>query len=258
MGITAGEAVFTTVVIGGVAAWLAISVRWALRIRTVPDRTPEAYLAHYRAVGSTVVFVAVVLALASGLLGARQSAVLWAGPLAAVAVVVLGERHWPGPAGAIRTAVVGPPRRVSALLPWLPTISAVVGIGLAAVTFARSGLSGAVGSAAFAGLALVVTGAVVGGRVVYTRPALPGVTPAVDAAFRRGAAGRLVRLVALGALVMSVAFLSVPDPAGRAAEWLTWLCWGLIVTTIWRGPRPHRRDVGVPTRQSLPVPVPRP
>lgn len=166
-------------------------------------------------------------------------AALWIPPTLAMGIVVLGERHWPRPEGAIRTAIIGPPRSWASLLPRFSTAVAVL-----AVLAAGASLWPWTGPDLVAAVGLVILWVVAGVAVrdVYRRPSLPGILPVGDTILRQVAVGRIMRLAALGGLITAIAALVSGD---GSPGWLRYTCWILVAAMIigWR--RPRRRDLAV-------------
>lgn len=255
-----GEILFEVFVIGAAAAWLVISLRWALRLRQAPGRDPQAYLAHHRAVGSTVTFVAVLLTILSGFAGTWQVALGWIAPTVAIAVVVLGERHWPVPTGRLRTVEIGPPppRPQPAFL--VATVGAIVALTAAAITAGESvsrtaGTDRTAGILVLAGLVVLAATAAMAVRTVRHRPSLPGLSASADRLMRRAALTRVVRLVALGGLLTLIALNGRASetgfvggflgPSGRS--WVDGTAWVLVVLMIIGGTRVRREDLDAGT-----------
>ncbi|MEJ7648429.1 MAG: hypothetical protein WKF57_05160 [Nakamurella sp.] len=190
---------------------MTVTVAAARTSRHTPTAEFPAYLAHGRAVGTVarvvgviltlvIVFTALVVdtpALSPMPTPSSSLASLFAAPLV-ILVLVFGDRRWPAPTGAVRTASLAARR----LRDTVPTAE----LALAAIATVALWVGSAFNPDATIGervtsdaiSLLAVALAVLAIRRVTTRASLVGVDGATDLAFRGLTYGRVMRALAVG------------------------------------------------------------
>lgn len=283
--------VLSGIVLSLTVIWMVHTVRQATIARRGPTVNLQSYLRHDRATAAVAACVAISLCIVLAVITRQHPLPIWPGAIAGVLVIIAGERRWPGPSGAIRSATVSQ-RRGRDLIPWFSCGIAAMALTAAGLVIGAcwvladspagrsiSGTVEATDSATTAtvasvdgfpgwpigvitvlgGAALLATGAV-GWHVVAARAALPTVSSALDRQFRRASVDRMVRIVAIAALVTTAEWFETARakyeelhrlthplsmPSNSSYSWIQGACALLILIVFVTGTRP--RLVGSPS-----------
>lgn len=284
--LNAASIVLGAITLTATVGWMVWTARQARISRRGPTDDVRSYLRHDKATGAVAMCVAVTGVVITAVIVGQHPVPIWPGAIAGVLAIIACERRWPRPSGSIRSVPLVAPRGSRKLVPWLGV--ALAGIGLVAVTLVigfcwmvgdtpdgrtirgnvtwpgQGGLDGVVvvdgfpGSSvglitAVGGVALLAAVAI-GWLLVARRPALRAVRPDLDLQFRRASIDRMVRIVAVAALLTTSEFYESArstyvelhikmDPlAGTPAQpfgWLPVTCSFLILLAyLFNRPRP--------------------
>ena len=267
--------------------WMVWTVRQAQISRRGPTDDVKSYLRHDKATGAIAMCAAVSGVIITAVIVRQQPIPIWPGAILGVLAIIACERRWPRPSGSIRSVPLVAPRGSSQLVPWLGVTLAGIGLVAAALVIGfcwmvgdtpdgrtirgnetwpgQGGVDGVVVVDGFpgwsvglitalGGLALMITVAV-GWLLVARRPALRAVLPDLDLQFRRASIDRMVRIVAIAALMTTTQFYEAarstyvelhlstdplaPIPA-QPLGWLPFACSFLILLAyLFNRPRPR-------------------
>jgi len=295
-----------TIVFGGIVltitvVWMVWTVRQAQISRRGPTDDVESYLRHDKATGAVAMCVAVSGVVITGVIVHDHPVAIWPGAIAGVLAIIASERRWPRPSGSIRSVPLVAPRGAWRLIPWLGVTLAGIGLVAAALVIGFCWMVGdtpdgrtirgnvtwpgqggpdgvvivdgfpgwSVGLiTALGGVALLGTVAV-GWLLVARRPALRAVLPDLDLQFRRASIDRMVRIVAIAALMTTSEFyesarstyvelqLKMNPLVGQPAQpfgWLPLACSFLIlVAYLFNRPRPKLGSELSPATANQPI-----
>jgi len=281
---------FGGLVLTATVCWMIWTLRQAQISRRGPTDDAQSYLRHDKATGAVAMCIAVSGVVIAAVVVGEQPIPIWPGAIAGVVAIIARERRWPKPSGSIRSVALVAPRSSLQLVPWLGVTLACIGWLAAAVVIAVCWMMGNTGGGrtisgnlpapepgglddvvfvsgfpgysvgiptAFGGIALLGTVAI-GWLVVARRPALRAVTPELDLQFRRASIDRMVRIVAIAALMTTSQFyaaarstyeevqLRIGGDLNEPFVWLPFACSFLIlVAYLFNRPRP-KLDSTVP------------
>lgn len=277
--------VLVTLVVAVVVTWMVWTLRQALIARRGPAVGTASYLRHNRAVAATAACAAVVISVLVAVIVRLHPLPFWPGAIAGVLVIIAGERRWPRPTGDIRSAAIAQ-RHARDLVPWFSTGMAAIGLTAAGLIIGACWVLGnspdgrtisgnveprdssttatvatvgdfpgwSVGAVTLVGAAALLVTLALGCRSVAQRHALQGISPELDLQFRRSSIDRMVRIVAIAALVTTAEWyetarakyeelLRLTNPMAQSQDpalpWIPGVCLLLAVIVLIVGSRPR-------------------
>lgn len=283
------------------AGWLIWTARRARLARRGPNDDPQSYLRHDKATGAVAMCVAVSTVVVIAVIVQEHPLPIWPGAIAGVLAIIACERRWPRPSGSIRSAPLVAPRRPAQLVPRLGVLLALVGLLAATVVIGFCAMVGnspggrtlsgnvswpgqggpdgivvvdgfpgwPVGLATGVGFVLLIIAVSIGWLLVARRPALRAVSPELDLQFRRASVDRMVRIVAIAALMTTSEFYEsarsayqelhlrmdpLAAPSAQPFTWLPFVCGFLVLFTfLFNRPRPQLATTAPAAGADLPA-----